>query len=60
MRRPGDWYQALVVAGAQQHALPAEYISELMAAPAIADPDAGRTLQNERLLHAASTYLKSQ
>jgi gamma-glutamylcyclotransferase len=51
---PYTWYKALVVAGAQQHALPAEYISKLLAAPA------GRTRQNETLLNAGSTYLKSQ
>ena len=52
---PFAWYKALVVAGAQQHALPAGYIAALMAAPSIPDLDAARTLLNQRLLATAST-----
>ncbi|MEO8652905.1 MAG: gamma-glutamylcyclotransferase family protein [Ramlibacter sp.] len=52
---PFAWYKALVVAGAQQHALPAGYVAGLMAAPSIPDRDAARTLLNERLLATAST-----
>ena len=52
---PFGWYQALVVAGAQQHALPAGYVARLMATASIADPDAARTLQNQRLLRTDFT-----
>lgn len=51
---PFAWYQALVVAGAQQHALPAGYVARLMATPSISDPDAVRMLQNQRLLKTDS------
>jgi gamma-glutamylcyclotransferase len=36
--RPYDWYLALVVAGARQHAFPVSYIELLTAVPAIPDP----------------------
>jgi gamma-glutamylcyclotransferase len=51
---PFGWYQALVVAGARQHALPGGYVARLMAAPSISDPDAARTLRNQRLLKTDS------
>jgi gamma-glutamylcyclotransferase len=47
---PFDWYKALVVAGAQQHSLPAGYVAGLMAFRSMPDPDAARALSNERLL----------
>ena len=50
---PFAWYKALVVAGAQQHALPAGYVQQLMAVPAAADPDAARSAQHQRLIDAA-------
>ncbi|MGV0878250.1 gamma-glutamylcyclotransferase family protein [Martelella sp. FLE1502] len=39
---PFDWYHALVVAGARQHGLPADYVDQLAAAPCRADPDRSR------------------
>lgn len=39
---PFDWYHALVIAGARQHDLPADYVARLAAAPCRADPDPSR------------------
>ncbi|MCD1634071.1 gamma-glutamylcyclotransferase [Martelella mediterranea] len=39
---PFDWYHALVIAGARQHGLPADYVDWLAAAPCRADPDRSR------------------
>jgi gamma-glutamylcyclotransferase len=36
--RPYDWYLDLVLAGARQHSLPAEYVNELDATQAVLDP----------------------
>lgn len=52
---PFDWYKALVVAGARQHALPAGYVAGLMAVRSIPDPDAARALLNESLLNASDS-----
>jgi len=52
---PFAWYKALVVAGAQQHALPAAYVAGLMAVRSIPDPDAARALLNESLLNASDS-----
>jgi gamma-glutamylcyclotransferase len=52
---PFAWYKALVVAGAQQHSLPAGYIAGLMAVRSMPDPDAARTRLNERLLNASDS-----
>lgn len=35
-----DWYKALIVEGAHEHGLPADYVSELEALPARPDPNA--------------------
>ena len=40
--RPYHWYKAIVVAGAREHGLPADYVARLEAALAIDDPDAAR------------------
>ena len=40
--RPYRWYKAIVVAGAREHGLPADYVARLEAALAIDDPDAAR------------------
>lgn len=49
---PFAWYKALVVAGAQQHALPPAYVARLRAVTAAADPDHARTAKHERLINA--------
>jgi hypothetical protein len=41
--RPYKWYQELVIAGAREHGLPAEYIRKLEGIPAVDDPDKNRT-----------------
>lgn len=52
--RPYSWYRELVVAGAREHDLPAEYIRSLEAIPAIEDPDKERAaLARESLRHNA-------
>ncbi len=40
--RPFDWYKALVLAGAQEHALPSYWIAKLKAVEAIKDPVSDR------------------
>jgi gamma-glutamylcyclotransferase len=39
---PYSWYKALVLAGARQHALPANYVAMLEAVTAVQDGDAAR------------------
>lgn len=46
--QPYDWYHALVLAGARQHALPQSHIETLEAVAALADPRPAR----ETRLHA--------
>jgi hypothetical protein len=48
--RPYTWYRALVVAGAKEHGLPADYIGRLEAVHTIDDPDGNRHERNMRLL----------
>ncbi len=48
--KPYTWYRALVVAGAKEHALPADYISRLEAVPTIQDPDKERHDKNMALI----------
>ena len=48
--RPYDWYKALVVAGAREHRLPAEYIHALEAVRSVPDPKPARTEQHMALL----------
>lgn len=40
--KPYTWYRALVIAGAKEHGLPADYVARLEAAPADQDPDQKR------------------
>ncbi len=40
--KPYTWYKALVVAGAKEHGLPAEYVARLVATEAIEDQDGER------------------
>jgi hypothetical protein len=47
--RPFDWYQAFVVAGALEHAIPAHYCRAVASVPASTDPD------EKRREHALST-----
>lgn len=50
MLQPFHWYRELVIAGARYHGLPPAYVDQLAAVPVIADPNADRALQHERLL----------
>lgn len=50
--RPFDWYKALAVAGAREHALPPGYIDALRAVESIQDPDVARRAAHEALLPA--------
>lgn len=43
---PYDWYKALVLAGAREHALPAGYIAALEAQPCTVDADEERRRKN--------------
>jgi hypothetical protein len=43
---PYDWYKTLVIAGAREHGLPADYIAALTAAKAKPDPDKIRAARN--------------
>jgi len=47
---PYTWYQALVLAGARHHSLPADYLAAIAAVPAIADSDSARAAQHAALL----------
>jgi gamma-glutamylcyclotransferase len=49
--KPYTWYRALVVAGAKEHALPADYIAHLEAVPADQDPDNRRHDEKMALIH---------
>lgn len=51
--RPYHWYKALVVAGAREHGLPAEYVRKLEAVRSIADPDRLRESAHTALLPPA-------
>jgi len=57
---PYDWYRALVLAGARQHALPSSYITELEAVPSRPDPDQNRRQTHQTLLaEAGAPFTKS-
>lgn len=47
---PFTWYRQLVLAGARQHGLPADYIAAIEAIAARSDPDTERHARHERLL----------
>jgi gamma-glutamylcyclotransferase len=48
--KPFHWYKALVVAGAVEHDLPADYVDRLRAITSIEDPDEARRQQHRALL----------
>jgi gamma-glutamylcyclotransferase len=52
---PYSWYRALVIAGAKEHGLPADYIARLEAIPASDDLDRARHDRNMRLISEAHT-----
>lgn len=49
-RKPYSWYRALVVAGAREHRLPEEYISQLEAVATQEDPNRACHDKNIRLI----------
>jgi gamma-glutamylcyclotransferase len=51
---PYDWYRDLVVAGAREHGLPADYVAALAAVAARPDPDAARAALHRALLAGAT------
>jgi gamma-glutamylcyclotransferase len=53
--QPHTWYRALVVAGAREHGLPANYIARLEAVPATDDQDRARHDRNMCLITEAQT-----
>ena len=46
---PYDWYHCLVVSGARQHNLPADYVASITAVPSVADPMPKRKTRLEAL-----------
>ena len=47
---PYDWYRELVVEGAREHGLPADYVDELKQTSSRPDPDRDRAAEMHRLL----------
>ena len=47
---PYDWYHALVLTGAQEHALPSHYLQGLHGVRRVADSDSERAARHYRLL----------
>ena len=45
-RLPFDWYHAYVLAGAEEHGLPGEYLDALRSLAPVVDPDADRRMRN--------------
>ena len=48
--KPFHWYKALVIAGAIEHGLPADYVDRLRAFASIEDPDEARWRSHRALL----------
>ncbi|MEA3291374.1 MAG: gamma-glutamylcyclotransferase, partial [Pseudomonadota bacterium] len=48
--RPFHWYKQLVLAGARENGLPAEYIARIERVVSMDDPDPERILGAERIL----------
>lgn len=48
--RPYGWYKRLVIAGAEEAGLPAEYIAQLESIPSVEDPDESRRSAELRAL----------
>jgi gamma-glutamylcyclotransferase len=57
---PYDWYHALVLAGARQHALPSPYVAEIKAVHSYPDPDRERRRKHQALLREAGFSLLTQ
>lgn len=57
---PYDWYQALVVNGAREHALPDAYVRLLEAVPVKVDPDRERAARHFRLAAGNAPRLPSK
>ncbi len=51
--KPYSWYRALVIAGAKEHGLPADYIARLETVAATDDPDRARHDKRMRLIASA-------
>ena len=49
-RLPFDWYHAYVLAGAEEHGLPADYLGALRALAPVIDPDLDRRAGHLALL----------
>ena len=45
--KPFDWYQALLIAGAEQHKLPEEYVAKLRGYASITDPIPNRKARRD-------------
>ena len=52
--RPYSWYQQLVVMGALEHGLPAEYVRHIVAVETVVDPDRARHDHNSQWLNHSS------
>lgn len=50
---PYDWYHALVLAGAREHGLPSEYISQIEDIRSYPDPNEDRRRRHQALLQEA-------
>lgn len=48
--KPFNWYKAMILKGARQHALPADYIAAIEAVPELIDSDANRVRVHEEFL----------
>ena len=48
--RPYTWYKRFVVEGARQHGLPADYVAQIDAMPAIEDKNRKRDAENRAIL----------
>jgi cation transport regulator ChaC len=57
---PYDWYHALVLAGARQHALPPSYVAEIETVRSYPDPDEERRQAHQALLQDAGFPLLTQ
>lgn len=55
---PYTWYHDYVVAGAREHNLPADYIAQLKAVVATADPNKNRETRERQILDASSRGTK--
>lgn len=50
--QPFDWYLALVIAGAEEHGLPADYLATLQRVSSLSDPDTARAGHHFALIEA--------